>query len=67
LTMKISILRQFLSKAADRVQRHSLSEIRTVATVNVAKMQEELDVLSKELRELNARIQCLNWTVDIDI
>lgn len=37
--------------------RHSMKEIKKVATVDVAKLQKQPDDLSKELREMNVLIQ----------
>lgn len=36
-----------------------------MSTVEVADIQKEVDVLSKELRETDERIQELNWTTEL--
>ncbi len=65
LTLKINILRDFLRDSSERIERYSNKEIKILSTVNVSEMQKEIDGLSKELRELNTRIQALNWTTDL--
>jgi len=57
--------RDFLSGIADaastRQDRYSKSEVRFVATVSVGKLQTEVDQLAKRFRELDTRLQELNW------
>ena len=65
LGLKLSILRGFLSEAADRIDRYSNKEIKILSTVNVAEMQKEVDNLSKEYRLIDTKLQGLNWTTDI--
>ena len=65
LTRRLQIMRNFLNSASSLVSRSSRSEIRIRSTVPVAKMQKDVDGLSKELRELDARIQGLNWTAEL--
>ena len=65
LTKKIGILRAFLNESSDLVDRYSLKEIKIDSTVDVAKLQKDLDALSKELRLLDQKIQEINWTTDL--
>ena len=65
LTKKISILRAFLNESSALIDRYSLKEIKIDSTVDVAKLQKDLDALSKELRELDQKIQEINWTTDL--
>lgn len=65
LTKKIGILRAFLNESSALVDRYSLKEIKIDSTVDVAKLQKDLDALSKELRELDQKIQEINWTTDL--
>ncbi len=41
------------------------SEIKIISTVPVAKIQKDVDALSKELRETDELIQELNWTTEL--
>lgn len=65
LALRISLLRNFIAQASSKVDRYSNKEIRIRSTVDVREQQKKLDVLSKELRELDVKIQGLNWTTDL--
>lgn len=65
LAKKISILRAFLNESSALIDRYSLKEIKIDSTVDVAKLQKDLDALSKELRLLDQKIQEINWTTDL--
>ena len=45
--------------------RYSRSEVKFVSTVNVSEIRERADELSKQRRELDAKIQASNWSVDL--
>jgi hypothetical protein len=45
--------------------RYMRSEVKFVATVNVAEIQKRSDELAKNYRELDARIQELNWQTEL--
>lgn len=65
LSQKLSILRKFIKEASEKCDRYGNREIRLLSTVNVSDMQKESDRLSRELRELDTRIQGLNWTTEL--
>lgn len=65
LQKKISVIKNFLSNASSLVNRYSNTEIKIQSTVDVAKLQKEVDHMSKKLRELDMNIQRINWTVDL--
>ena len=62
---KLGILRNFLDNASELVSRRTVGEIRIRSTVDVRSMQREVDRMSKELRELDEKIQEANWTTDL--
>ena len=62
---KLGALRGFLDNASATVRRHSVSEIKIKSTVDVRKLQKQVDGLSKELRELEETIQEKNWTTEL--
>jgi hypothetical protein len=51
--------------ASTRQDRYSKSEVRFIATVPVGKLQKEIDLLAKQYRELDTRLQELNWKTDV--
>ncbi len=65
LTLKVQCYQQFRSAASCTSQRAMRSEIKIMSTVNVPELQAQTDRLSKELRELDNKIQQTNWTTDI--
>ena len=65
LLLKIDTLRAFLDNASRTVDRYSNKEIKIVSTVNVTEIQAKVDVLSKEYRLLDAKIQSVNWQADL--
>ena len=62
---RLSILRSFLTNASSKVDRYSRTEIKIVSTVDVAALQKDVDLQSKQLRELDECIQALNWTTEL--
>jgi hypothetical protein len=55
-----------LAEAASVVQTVYLrSEIRFVSTIDVAEMQKQADELSRQYREMDSRIQEMNWKIEL--
>ena len=65
LKLRLQLMRSFLNSASAKVDRYARTEIKIHSTVQVAQLQKDVDKLSKELRELDERIQELNWTTDL--
>lgn len=65
LALGISLRRDLIAAASNRFHRHSSSDIRICSSINVREEQKKLDSLSKTLRELDVKIQGLNWTTDL--
>ena len=65
LKQKITIMRSFLDRSSEKVARYSKTEIKIMSTIEVADIQKEVDILSKELRETDEKIQELNWTTEL--
>lgn len=61
LSLELSIFRDFLQQASQRIDRYSKTEIKILPTVDVTAMQKTVDAKSKEFRQLDAAIQKLNW------
>lgn len=60
-----SLLSKVVDEASQQVGRYSQSEIRIVSTVNVKAIQKQVDQLSKAYREMDTKIQGMNWTIDL--
>ena len=65
LGMRREILSEAANYASIRQDRYSKSEVKFFATINVSQIQKEIDKLSKEYRELDTKIQELNWKTDV--
>ena len=65
LTLKANVLREFATNASQKVDLYSNSEIKILSTVDVAALQKQVDALSKEIRELEMKLQEANWAVDL--
>lgn len=53
------------SIAAMRQDRITRSEVKYISTINIAETQKRADELAKNYRELDARIQELNWQTEL--
>ena len=60
---------RFYSAVADsataRMDRYSRSEVRYVPTVDAAALRKMADAASKEYRQLDTKIQQLNWSTEL--
>ena len=65
LIQRRSIYSSAVDQASERTDRYSRTEIKYVSTINVKEYQKEVDKLSKEYRELDTKIQGLNWNIDL--
>ena len=65
LSVRRGIYADVAQAASVRQDRYSRSEVKFVAAMDVAELQREVDRLSKEYRELDARIQARNWDADV--
>lgn len=65
LSLRVSVLRSLAQTAMGSMERYSANEIRYVRTLNVADLQKEIDTYSKQLRELDVKIQQLNWLTEL--
>lgn len=52
-------------QAAQAPERRTAAEIRLVRCMDAAQLQKKIDELSKEFRELDTKLQRINWTTDL--
>ena len=62
---QLGIWRNFLSCASATVSRRTVGEIKIRSAVPVKDFQKQVDQGAKELRQLEERIQELNWTTEL--
>lgn len=65
LSLHRNVLSELVQSASVRQDRYTRSEIKFFATVDVAALQRQLDQLAKDYRQLDTRIQELNWLTDL--
>ena len=65
LSMRITSLREIFNKASESQERYSRSEIKMVTTIDIKPLGKKIDDLSKQLRELDMKIQTLNFTTEL--
>lgn len=66
LSLRISSLRDVFNKASESQERYSRSEIKVVTTIDIKALGRQIDQYSKQLRELDIRIQGLNFSTDLE-
>lgn len=65
LQKKQFLLRSVAQAGTITRSRHSGHEVRFVSTISVALLQRQADDYACAYREIDTRIQRLNWTVDL--
>lgn len=65
LTLRVSSMREVLDFVSEPDNRYGRNEIKTVRLIDVAAGRRKLDERSRSLRELDMKIQSINWTVDL--
>ncbi len=66
LAMRITALRDIFAKASESQDRYSRSEIKMLTTIDIKSLGKQVDRLSKQLRELDIRIQALNFATELE-
>ncbi len=65
LDIKLQIYRDLAQTASVTQDIRTRSEVRYIATVEVARIQSQADQIAKTRRELDTVIQALNWSTDL--
>ena len=67
LALRQGILEETINAATTTRERWAMTrnEVRSIAVVDVAAMQKEIDALAKERRVLDMRLQAANWSVQL--
>jgi hypothetical protein len=59
------VLNNLAANAGARQDRYTRSEVKYITTISVAETQKRVDELARNHRELDARIQELNWQTEL--
>lgn len=65
LLLKRSVYSSLIESASIEQHRYGLAEIKYLSTINIAQMQQQMDSLSREYRELDTKIQQVNWNAEL--
>lgn len=65
MAMKRTILTSVIDTASVKHDRYTRSEVKFFSTVNISKMQKQIDELAKNYRELDTKIQEKNWITEL--
>jgi len=65
LGMRRAVYAELAQTASVTQSRYTRTEVKYVSTVNVSELQKRADDLAREYRELDARIQELNWNTEL--
>lgn len=65
LDLRIRMLRDLIHAASERERLFTRTEIKFISTVDTAALQKQVDGLSRRRRDLDARLQAINWQVDL--
>jgi len=65
LTLQRAVYVELAQEASISHARYSRSEVKYIATVDVAEIQKRTDEFAKQYRELDTRIQELNWQTEL--
>jgi len=65
LTLQRAAYVELAQEASISHARYSRSEVKYIATVDVAEIQKRSDEFAKQYRELDTRIQELNWQTEL--
>jgi len=65
LKTKIGIYRSVYEAATIRQERYNTKEIKFVRCIDAKALQHTINELSKQYREIDTKLQGINWTVDL--
>lgn len=65
LSMRVTLMRELLKHVTENDMRFVRNELKYIRQVNVSELQKETDDYARQLRELDVKIQGLNWNTDL--
>lgn len=65
MAIRRSMIQDVIDAAAIKQDRYSKSEVKFIPTVHIAELQKQVDQYSKAYRELDTRIQEMNWKTEL--
>lgn len=65
LSTRVSLMREVLKHVTESDTRYGRNEIKFVRMVDVTELRQKTDTYCRQLRELDNRIQSINWMNDL--
>ena len=65
VSMRVKALKEVVNYVAANDTRFGRTELKYVRTIDIKALRKEADTYAKQYRELDLKIQSLNWTVDL--
>lgn len=65
LSMRVKALKEVVNYVAANDTRFGRNELKYVRTIDIKVLRKEADTYAKQYRELDLKIQSLNWTIDL--
>lgn len=65
LSLRVKALKEVVNYVAANDTRFGRNELKYVRTIDIKALRKEADTYAKQYRELDLKIQSLNWTVDL--
>ena len=65
LSMRVKALQEVVRHVSANDTRFGRNELKYIRTIDVNALRKEADTYAKQYRELDLKIQGLNWTVDL--
>jgi hypothetical protein len=65
LTLRIAALREVFNRASESQDRYSRSEIKMTTTIDIKALGRQIDEWAKQLRQLDIKIQGLNFSTEL--
>jgi hypothetical protein len=65
LDLRIRTLRSIIDEVSERERWLTRTEVKFVSVVDAAALQKQLDELSRRRRDLDTRLQAINWQEDL--
>ena len=65
LSLRVKTLQEVVRHVSANDTRYGRNELKYVRTIDIKVLRKEADTYAKQYRELDLKIQSLNWTVDL--
>ena len=65
LTKRVEVMQNVFNQTSSTNERYSRTEIKFVTTIDIKALRKQIDKLSSQLRQLDIKIQSINFSTDL--